>query len=54
MKKINPETGEVVREAEDRYLVKCRVYHKFQIMDDESRTVKNLARNMESMLPIQG
>jgi hypothetical protein len=51
MKKINPETGEVVSEAEDRYLLKC---HKSQIMDDESRTVKNLARNMESMLPFQG
>jgi hypothetical protein len=54
MNKINPATGEAVSEAEDRYLLKCRVYHTSQIMDNESRTVKNLARNMESMLPIQG
>jgi hypothetical protein len=54
MKKIISENGEAVSEAEDRYLLKCRVYHMSQIMDNESRTAKNLARNMESKFPIQG
>jgi len=40
MKKINPETGEDVSEAKDRYLLKCHVYHTSHIMDNESMTVK--------------
>jgi hypothetical protein len=54
MKKIIPETGEAVSETADRYLLKCRVNRRSQIMDNESMIVKNLARNKESKLPIQG
>jgi hypothetical protein len=48
--KLNPETGEAISKEEDRYLLKCRVYDTSQVMDNESMTVKCLARNMETFL----
>jgi hypothetical protein len=46
--KLNSETGKAIREAEDRYLLKCRVYDTSQVMENESMVVKSLARNMEA------